>query len=63
MKSTFLKFSRALVAKNGLRPKMVPLTMLAIKRGFLCNFSKTLKGHHFMGHSGKGLKFSVTIDL
>ena len=29
-----------------------PLTILAIKRGLLCNFAKKFKGRHFMGHSG-----------
>ena len=29
-----------------------PLTMLAIKRGLLCNFAKNFKGRHFKGHSG-----------
>ena len=28
------------------------LTILAIKRGLLCNFGKSFKGRHFMGHSG-----------
>ena len=42
---------------------MALLTVLAIKGGFLCDFTKILKGRHFMGHSGTGLKFSITIDL
>ena len=42
---------------------MALLTVLAIKGGFLCDFTKILKGRHFMGHSGMGLKFSITIDL
>ena len=29
-----------------------PSTILAIKRGLLCNFAKNFKGRHFMGHSG-----------
>ena len=29
-----------------------PLTILAIKRGLLCNFAKNFKSRHFMGHSG-----------
>ena len=29
-----------------------PSTILAIKRGLLCNFAKHLKGRHFIGHSG-----------
>ena len=40
------------VARNCLRPETVPLTILAIKRGLLCNFAKNFKGRHFMGHSG-----------
>ena len=28
------------------------LTILAIKRGLLCNVAKKNKGRHFMGHSG-----------
>ena len=39
------------------------LTALAIKRGLLCNFAKTLKDRHIMGHSNTGLKFAITIDL
>ena len=51
------------VARNCLRPKIAPLTVLAIKRGLLCNFVKTFKGQHFIGHSGTDLKFSITIEL
>ena len=40
------------VARNCLRPESAPLTILAIKRGLLCNFAKNFKGRHFMGHSG-----------
>ena len=40
------------VARNCLRPETAPLTILAIKRGLLCNFAKNFKGCHFMGHSG-----------
>ena len=29
-----------------------PSTILAIKKGLLCNFAKDFKGRHFMGHSG-----------
>ena len=39
------------------------LTVLAIKRGFLCNVAKTFKGRHFMGHGGTDLKFSITIEF
>ena len=31
------------VARNCLRPETAPLTILAIKRGFLCNFAKNLR--------------------
>ena len=51
------------VARNCLRPKTAPLTVLAIKRGLSCNFAKTFKGRHFMGHSGIDLKFSITIEF
>ena len=30
------------VARNCLRPETAPLTILAIKRGLLCNFKKVL---------------------
>ena len=36
------------VARNYLAPS----TILAIKRGLLCNLAKSFKGCHFMGHSG-----------
>ena len=36
----FINFQGLSVAKNCLRPEMAPLTILAIKRGLLCNFSK-----------------------
>ena len=51
------------VARNRLRLGITPSTILAIKRGLFCNFAKTFKGRHFMGHSGTDLKFSITIDL
>ena len=38
------------VARNCLRPETVPLTILNIKRGLLCNFAKTFKSRH-MGKS------------
>ena len=62
-KAFFISFQGLSVAKNCLRPETAPLTILAIKRGLLCNFTKTLKGHHFMGHSCMVLKFSITTDL
>ena len=42
-------FQGLLVVKNCLRPETAPLTMLAIKRGLLCNFAKPLTGRHFYG--------------
>ena len=51
------------VARNCLIPETAPLTVLAIKRRLLCNFAKTFKGRHFMGHSGMDSKFSMTIEL
>ena len=36
-------FQRLSAARNCLRPETVPLTVLAIKRGLLCTFAKTLK--------------------
>ena len=39
------------------------LTILAIQRGLFCNFAKTFKDRHFMGHNDTDLKFSITIDL
>ena len=62
-KAFFFNIQRLSVAKNSLRPKTAPLIILAIKRELLCNFTKTLKGRHFMGHSCMVLKFSMTIDL
>ena len=56
-------FRRFSVARNCLRPKTVPLTIMAIKRGLLCNFAKTFQSCHFMGQSSTGLKFSVTIEF
>ena len=52
-----------LVARNCLKPETASLTILAIKRGLLCNFAKNLNVRHFMGHSGTGLKFSITIEF
>ena len=51
------------VARNCLRPETAPLTILAIKRGLLCNFAKNFKGRHFMGQSSTGLKFSITTEF
>ena len=63
MKVTFFtNFQGLSVAKNFQRPETAPLNTLAIKRGLLCNFTKILKGTHFMGNSCTGLKFSITID-
>ena len=51
------------VVVNRSRTETASLAILVIKRGLFCNFVKILKGRHFMGHSGTGLKFSITIDL
>ena len=37
------------------------LTMLAIKRGLLCNFTKHLKGCHCIWHSGRSLKLKLLL--
>ena len=39
-KTFFMIFQGISVARNCLRPKTAPLTILAIKRGLLCNFAK-----------------------
>ena len=39
-----ITFQGLSVAKNCLRPETAPLTILAFKRDFFCNFTKTLKG-------------------
>ena len=51
------------VARNCLRPETAPLTILAIKRGLLCNFAKNFKDRHFMGKSSTGLKFSIISEF
>ena len=51
------------VARNCLRLETTLLTVFALKRGILCNFVKTFRGRHFMGHSGTDLKFSNTIEF
>ena len=51
------------VARNCLRPETAPLTVMTIKRGLVCNFAKTFKVRHFMGHSDTDLKFSITIEF
>ena len=50
------------VARNCLRLETALLTVLAIKRGLLCNFAKTFRGRRFMEHSGTDFKFSITIN-
>ena len=45
------------VTRNCLRPETASLTILAIKRGLLCNFAKTSKGHHFMGQNSTGINW------
>ena len=56
-------FQGILVTRNCLRPETASLTVLTIKIGLLRNFAKTFKNHHFMGHSGTGLNFSITIEF
>ena len=51
------------VARNCLRSETALLTVLAIKRGLLCNFAKSFKGRHFMGDGGTDLKFSITVEF
>ena len=51
------------VARNCLRPETAPLTILAIKRGLLCNFAKNFKGCHFMGHSGTDFQLLLILNL
>ena len=52
------------VARNCLRPETGPLTILDIKRELLCNFTKKkINGRYFMGDSGTGQKFSITIEF
>ena len=59
----FTIFQGLSVVRNCVRPETASLTVLAIKRGLLCNFAKIFKGRHFMGHSGTDLKFSITIEF
>ena len=59
----FFNFQGDSVSKNCFRSETASLTILAIKRGLLCNFATTLKDRHFMEHSGTGLQFLITIDL
>ena len=51
------------VARNCLRAEAAPLTVLAIKRGLLRNFTKSFKCRHVMGHSGTHLKCSISIEF
>ena len=60
-KAFFINFQGLSVAKNCLRLKTAPLTTLTIKSGLLYNFTKTLKGHYFMGHSGTVFQFSLLV--
>ena len=63
LKAFFIIFQGLSISRNCLRPEILPLTILTIKTGLLCNIAKTLKGRHFMGRSGTGLKFAITIDF
>ena len=51
------------VTRNCLRTETAPLTILAIKRGLFCNYTKAFKGHHFVGQNSTDLKFSITIEF
>ena len=55
-------FQGFLVVRNCLKPGTPSLAILAI-RGLFCNFTKTLKGRHFMGHSATDFKFSIIIEF
>ena len=57
MKLFFIIFHGLSVAKKFFRPDYVAITIFAIKRGILCNFAKTLKDCHFMGHCDTTLTF------
>ena len=57
----FFNFRGISIGKNCLKPKTAPLTILAIKRGLLCNFSKTLKGCHFMNIVGRVRNFQLLL--
>ena len=56
-------FNGLSVARNCLRLETASSAVLAIKRGALCNFAKTFRGRHLMGHSGTDLKFSITTEF
>ena len=43
-------------ARNCLRPETAPFIILYIKRQLSCNFVKSFKNCHFMGHSGTDFK-------
>ena len=62
-KAFFVIFQGFSVARNCLRPETASLTILAIKRGLMCNFAKTFMGRQFMGYCGTGLKFLFTIEF
>ena len=51
------------VPREWLRPDTAPLTILAIKKGLLCNFPKNFKGRYFMGHNGTDLKFLLLKNM
>ena len=56
-------FQGLAVARNRLRPETAPLTVLAIKRGLLCNLAENFRGRHFVGHSSTDWKFSIAIKF
>ena len=51
-------FQELSVARSCLRPETATLTILAIKRGLLCDFAKT-----FMGHSGTDFQLLLILNL
>ena len=59
----FMIFQGLSVAWNCLRPETARLTILAIKRGLLCNFAKIFKGCHFMGHSSRDFQLLLILNL
>ena len=48
-KTFLINFQGLTDAKNIMRPEAAPLTILAIKKGIFCNFTKNFKGSPFYG--------------
>ena len=51
------------VARNCLRPETGPLTIQILKENFCVISKKKFNDHYFMGGSGTGQKFSITIEF